>query len=40
MARFGPPLAAFARVLGLSDGGAAAREPALVYAPSLHGVQA
>jgi glycosyltransferase involved in cell wall biosynthesis len=40
MARFGPPMAAFARVLGFSDGGMAAREPAPVYAPSLHGVQA
>jgi succinoglycan biosynthesis protein ExoA len=40
MARFGPPVAAFARVLGLSDGGAAAHEPGPVYAPSLYGVQA
>jgi len=40
MVRFGPPMAAFARVLGFSDGGSAAREPTLVYAPSLHAVQA
>jgi len=40
VARFGPPMAALARVLGFSDGGVPSREPAPVYAPSLHGVQA